>query len=135
MEKLTNYKYTLNIEHICSVSGGDQRFEILFISKADGCRYKLIFDPVLDMRYSIENGFIERFHRFRQNLPSNIIDNSLYVVRDSDYIKFFHEQSSHTREDVSLTDYIICDEIDTVLELLSSKEPVLVKLSPIEVSQ
>lgn len=135
LEKLTNYKYTLSIEHIISVSGGDQRFEILFLSKADGCRYKLVFDSVLDMRYSIENGYIERFCEFRKNLPENTVDNSLYVVEDSEYVRFFHEQSSHTREGESLTDYIICDEIDTVLELLSNEEPALIRLSPIEVSR
>lgn len=128
LEKLTNYKYTLDIEWILNVCGGDQRFEVCFLSKTDRRKYKLIFDHVVDMRYSIENGYIERFYQFRKNLPEDIKENSIYVVENSKYIEFFIEQCSHTRDGILLTDYIVCDEIDTVLEFLSSEEPVLIKL-------
>lgn len=128
LEKLVNYRYTLDIQEIYNICGDNRKFEVMFISKTDGCRYKLIFDDVFDMRYSIENGFIGRFYQFKKNLPKKIKVNSIYVVKKSEYIKFFHEQSDHTLETASLKDYIVCDEIDTVLEILSSEDPVLIKL-------
>ncbi len=128
MENLTNYKYNLYIHEICSVCGGNQKFEVLFTSKADKCRYKLLLNHVYDMRYSIENGYIERFYQLRKNSSEGIEDNDLYVIENSEYIKFFHKQSSYTRDTDQLTNYIICDEIDTVLEFISSDEPILVKL-------
>lgn len=128
MEKLVNHKYNLYIDHIYNISGSDQKFEIFFTSKTDRCRYKLVFDYVFDMRYSIENGFIERFFQLKKNKSENLTLNSMYIVENSEYVRFFHEQSSYTREKVLLKDYIIFDDIDTVVELISAHEPILVKI-------
>jgi len=64
--------------------------EILFSAKNKE-KYKLIFDFVWDFRYSIENASIDRFCQFRKFKTAELIDNSIYTVDNSKYIKYFKE--------------------------------------------
>ena len=117
----------IHIELIELISGGNQKFEILFLTK-DKEKYKLIFDFVWDMRYSIENASIERFSRFRECLPEGIIDNSVYIVENSEYIKYFEKQIDGTMPITELKHYIISDSIDTTCDILTTKDPTLVRI-------
>ena len=124
MERLVNCNIIIDIEHIEMISGGDQYFEIMF-STRDKEKYKLVFDFVWDMRYAIDNGYIDRFSKFVRAINQN---SSVLLIQDSEYIKYFENQVSGTRPVDELKNYILYDTIDTVLEILSVKEPILVKI-------
>lgn len=126
MERLINCNIIIDIECIEKISGSNQYFEVLFWAK-DKQKYKLEFNFVWDMRCSIENASIERFCRFREYLPEGIIDNSIYTVEDSEYIKYFEKQVDGTRPTDKLKHYILNDSIDTILDILTTKEPKLIK--------
>jgi len=125
MEKLVNWEITIDIEMIENISGANQHFEVLFTAK-NKKQYKFILKDVWDMRYSIENASIERFSEFRKCLPTGIIDNGVYVVEDSEYIKYFEHQVSGTRPINELKHYIISDCVDTLLDVLTPEKPALV---------
>lgn len=127
MQSLKNCEMILDIWHITNIMGGDQAFEVTFLNEAkEEC--KLVFERgVWDMRYSIENASIDRFCKFRECLPMGLIDNSLYVVEDSEYIKYFEQQVCGTRPDGELKHYLLIDKIDTTLDILSWKDPIVVK--------
>ena len=128
MEKLKNCDIIIDIEIIENISGGDQAFEIVFVTKEKE-KYKIVFDFVWDMRYSIENASIERFCEFRKCLPDGIIDNGIYIVEESEYIKYFEHQVSGTRPVDELKHYILCDRVDTTLDILIYRNvPVLIQL-------
>jgi hypothetical protein len=80
------------------------------------------------MRYSIENASIDRFCEFRKCLPEGIIENGIYIVENSEYIKYFENQVSGTRPVDELKHYIFCDNIDTILDVLTEKKPTFVEL-------
>ena len=127
MEKLINCDIVIDIELIEMISGANQYFEVTFL-RNDNAKYKLIFDYVWDMRYSIENTSINRFCQFRENIPSEITDNSIYMVENSEYIKYFENQVSGTRPMYELRHYILHDNVDTVMDVLTVKTPLLVQL-------
>lgn len=126
MEQLTNCDFTLDIELIETIMGGNQEFSIWFTA-ANAEKFRLDFDHVLDLRYSIESGYIDRFCRFRENLPDNLIPNDIYIVKNSDYVKYFQHQASGTYDDVLITHYLITDQIDTGVDILTLQPPKLVK--------
>ena len=127
MEKLLNYDIIIDIEMITNISGGNRIFEIEFFT-ADHLHFKMVFEDVWDMRYAIENGCIDRFVEFRKTLDADIIDNGTYIVENSEYIKCFERQASGTLPTKLLTDFIVCDSTDTVIEVLSTTFPKLIKL-------
>jgi hypothetical protein len=126
MGKLVNCEIILDIELIEKISGGNQRFEISFTTQAKD-EYVLIFDFVWDMRYSIENGYIDRFYKFIRDVQEV---SSVLLVENSDYIKYFENQVSGTRPIDDIKNYIIYDSIDTVIEILTIQAPTLIKLNP-----
>ena len=127
METITNWGDTVDIEIIENISGANQYFEIMF-SSHDKKKYKFILKDVWDMRYSIENASIDRFCEFRKRLPDGIADNGVYVVKNSEYIKYFEHQVSGTRPVDELKHYIIVDVIDTVIDILTPEKPILVPM-------
>ena len=127
MEKLLNYDIIIDIEMITKLSGANRIFEVEFLT-ADHRHLKMIFEDVWDLRYAIENGYIDRFVEFRKNLDSHLINNSTYIVENSEYIKYFENQSSGTLPTELLTDYIVCDTTDTVIEILSTLPPKLIAI-------
>ena len=78
------------------------------------------------MRCSIENAYIDRFSKFCHNEEQ---ESSVLLIQNSDYIQYFEKQVSGTRPVSGLKDYILSDSVDTVMEILTLKEPILVKLS------
>ena len=128
MECLKNCSIIIDIEIIENISGANRYFEIVFLAK-DKTKSKIIFDCVWDMRYSIENGCIDRFCQFRKCLTEGLIDNSIYIVENSEYIKYFGNQVSGTYPIDEIKDYIMVDAVDAVLEILTIKEPVLERLT------
>ena len=124
MERLINCHIVTEIECIDSVSGGNQHFEILF-KRGNNEKYKLVFDSVWDFRYAIENAFITRSSKFihDEEEKSNIL-----LVENSEYVHYFGKQVSGKRPTERLKDYIIWDNVDTVIEILTNKEPILERL-------
>lgn len=128
METLTNWEQTIDIEMIESIAGPKPEFEVIFLDSKRK-RHKLIFNRVWDMRYSVENASIMRFCEFRKHLPANIIDNGIYVVKESEYIKYFKYQVDETLPTDELTHYILCDRTDTTIDILvDMHKPVLVSI-------
>ena len=124
MEKLENCNIVIDIESIDKISGGNQTYEVFFISK-ENIKYKIIFDFVWDIRCSIESAYIDRSSKFCHNERQK---SSVLLMKDSDYIKFFEDQVSGTRPVDEIKNYILFDSIDTVIEVLTLKEPVLKKI-------
>jgi len=124
MESLRNCELIIQIEQIESISGGNQKFEVIF-STDNTEKKKLVFDFVWDMRYSIENASINRFCQFRKRLPEGIVNNGIYLVENSDYIKYFAQQVDGTRPIEELKHYIIHDSTDTIIDVLTIKVPIL----------
>jgi hypothetical protein len=85
---------------------------------------------VYGLRYSIENGYISRWANFMVNVKGK--NSSTFLVENSKYIKFFEGQVNGTiPSDVvkkEMKDYILRDEIDTVVERLTPRTPKSVKL-------
>ncbi|MDE7367988.1 MAG: hypothetical protein K2N24_11595 [Lachnospiraceae bacterium] len=121
MEKLVNCYIVVEIESINKISGGNQYYEIIF-SSPDKTRYKITFDCVWDIRCSIENAYIERSSHF---LHGEKEKSSILLIENSNYVKYFEKQVSGTRPIEELKNYILFDSVDTVIELLTIKEPVI----------
>jgi hypothetical protein len=121
MEKLVNCHIELEIEMIDKISGGNQEFEIFFTT-TDKKKYRIFFERVWDLRYSIENGSIDRFSKLIRNEKRA---SSIVLVEDSDYIKYFEQQVSGTLPINKLKNYIMFDAIDTSVDILTLREPVL----------
>lgn len=126
MEKLVNCETTIDIEWIENVSGGDRFFEVAFSTK-DKKKYKIILKHVWDMRWSIENASIDRFCAFRKNLPEGMTNSSVYLVENSEYIKYFENQVSGTRPIDELKHYIFLDKTDNILYVLTVESPIVVE--------
>ena len=124
MEKLKNCSIVIEIKDIETMSGTGQLFEVIFIAN-DGAKCKLSFDSVWDFRCATENAYIDRGSKFSHEEEEK---SSILLIENSDYIKYFEEQSSGTRPMNNLKDYIIFDAIDTVVEVLTLKEPTLTRL-------
>ena len=127
MEILRNCGIIADIELIESISGADQYFEVIFSSK-DKTKYKIVLESVWDMRWSIENASIDRFYQFRKHLPEDITNSNVFIVENSEYVKYFANQVSGTRPVVELKHYIFHDNVDTTLDVLANKEPMIVKV-------
>jgi len=124
MEKLVNCNIIIDIEHIENISGGNQTYEIFFTAK-DKVKYKLIFDFVWELRCSIENAYIERSTKF---LRAEENKSSLLLIENSEYISYFEHQVSGTRPVDDIKNYIIFDSVDSVIEILTTEEPILIKV-------
>ena len=118
MEKWHNYKKNeIQIEIINCFEGGNRELNVFFTNTKNE-KQKLYFDFVFDFRYAIENAFLNRDF-FRKEYSS------IYIVENSDYIKYFSNQVCGTYSIENLNHYIIFDSIDSGLEILTTKEPVL----------
>ena len=126
MQNLKNCNFTLDIELIELISGGNQEFEIIFSTKNKE-KYKIIFDFVYDMRFSIENASIDRFYEFRKCLPEGLIENGIYIVENSEpeYFSYFEHQVYRTYPVDELKHYILSDNIYTTVDILTDKMPTL----------
>lgn len=124
METLLNCDIVIDIESIDKIVAGNQRYEVFFTT-TNQIRYKMVFDFVWDFRCSIENAYIDRFSKFCHNEKKK---SSILLIQDSNYIKYFEEQVSGTRSISKLKNYILFDCVDTIIELLTLKEPVLIKI-------
>ena len=124
MENLVNCDIIIDIYDIVLISGGNRRFEIVFLTKEKE-RYKIVFDCVWDLRYSIENGYIDRCFNFIRKAERH---SDVLIVENSKYIEYFRKQVSETLPADELRNYIVFDKIDTVVEVLANADPILVKL-------
>ena len=121
MEKIKNCDLVIYINHIENISIFDEKCEIFFVGNSDK-KYKIFFDYVWDFRYAIENAYIDRLSKAINKKEQ---ESSVLVIDDSEYIKYFDKQVSGTRETDDLKNYIIYDEIDTIVDFLCLTDPVL----------
>jgi len=128
MERLTNCEFIIDILEIENISSTSQCFEIIF-STTDRKKYKFVFERVWDMRYSLETTNVDRFYEFYKNLPEGHVKSCIYIVENSEYIKYFDSQVYGIYPTDELTHYIIGDQTDTLLDILACyHKPVLVPL-------
>lgn len=124
MEKwITYHNIEKQIELIEYFKGGNQELKVYFIDN-EKRKWLLHFDLVWDFRYAIENAFIDRCYNMEQNKTRSEYS-SIYVVEDSEYISYFKNQISGSLPTNELKHFLIFDKIDTGLEILTIKEPVL----------
>ncbi|MDR1229934.1 MAG: hypothetical protein LBK61_00890 [Spirochaetaceae bacterium] len=126
MERWLAYeKEKFQIEHIDRFTGGNQEITIFFSDKKR-VKYALHFDLIIDFRYTVEDTFC---HRAAQR-PWTESEQSacVYVVEDSDYLKFFKEQSAGIFPIDGIRHFIVFDAIDTAIELLAEGNPVLTEV-------
>ena len=124
MESLENCGIIVDIECIDKILAGNQMCEVFFTS-TNKIKYKIIFDFVWDFRCSIENAYIDRFSKFCHEEKKK---SSILIINNSNYIKYFEEQVSGTLPISELKNYILFDAVDTIVELLTLKEPVLMEI-------
>lgn len=124
MEKLVNCDIVIDIKSIDKIVAGNQLCEIFFTT-TDQIKYKIVFDFVWDFRASIENAYISRSSKFCHNEKEK---SSILLIQNSSYVKYFKKQVSGTRPISELNDYILFDSVDTIIELLSIKKPILIKI-------
>ena len=135
MEKVLNCGINICIHCIDYISGANREFEVLFEEWDDRyigyehrdkrTRYKMILKNVLDMRYSIENASIVRFSKMTR---AHTEKSSIFLIEDSEYIKYFTHQVSFTYPTDKLKHYIIVDRTDTTLDVLTETIPVIEKI-------
>jgi len=129
MERLINCEFIIDILEIENISSASQHFEIIF-STTDRKRYKFVFKRVWDMRYSIEITNVDRFCEFRKNLPAGLVESGIYIVENSEYIKYFDSQVYGIYPTDEVTHYVIGDKSDTLLDIISWRhKPTLVPIS------
>lgn len=124
MEKLVNCQIVVDIEMIDKVEGGNEYYEVFFTSM-DKKRYKITFDFVWEIKCAIENAYIDRFSKFVRDVKEK---SSILLIENSDCIKYFEQQASGTLPVDGLKNYILFDSVDTVIELLTLKEPVIMEI-------
>ena len=124
MEILTHCNINIKISYIEKIVARNQRCEIYF-RDIDDIDYLLEFDFVWDFRSCIENALIERCSKF---IHEERIDSDVLIVKKSEYIEYFATQVSGTRPLDNLNEYLIFDSVDTVVEVLTNREPILIKL-------
>lgn len=124
MEKLENCKFIIDIETIDRIMSGNQLYEIYFTS-TNKIKYKFVFNFVWDFRCSIENAYIDRFTKFCHNEKEK---SSILLIKNSNYVKYFEKQVSGTRPINEIKNYILFDRVDTIIEVLTLEEPVLIKI-------
>jgi len=125
MEKVISYeKLNLDIEFIEELKGGNRDF-VIYFSNTENNKFKLQFKDVLDIRYSVENGFIDRI----STIPVDVLrNNRIFMVTDSCYLNNFIFQISGTMPTKNIKHYLLFDRVDTGIELLTTNEPTLTKL-------
>jgi hypothetical protein len=122
MERWTKYEnIDITIERITQFTGGDQECTIFFEDN-QGRGGKLFFPSVFDFRYAIEEAFLGR---------EAIAERGEFLcfirVKDSEYIKYFEYQVDGTIpvDKMNMMHFIVSDPLDTKIELIASKEPIL----------
>ena len=122
MEKWHPYEQlNLDIYEITSYIGSIMRASINFTTE-NKSKHTLFFEGVLSLKYTTENGFINRFH----NVPGEVLwNNSIFVVEDSEYLKDFKYEVSGTIPIDDVRHFIIFDTIDTGIEILTTHDPIL----------
>ena len=124
MEKWLAYRhFDKEIELIDRFEGGNQRLWVYF-TDTEKKKWVLFFDFTWDFRYAIEFAFIGRCYNMEKNRARDGF-RSVYLVEDSEYIKYFANQAAGTVPTDTLKHFLIFDQIDTGLEILTPDEPVL----------
>ncbi|MCL2842030.1 MAG: hypothetical protein FWE28_01005 [Oscillospiraceae bacterium] len=125
------YGYDCGYKYSNDGGGGRTEFEMLITTRnkeeGNDRRYKLIFGNVWDMRYSGEFTNNDRFFKYRKNSPKELIDNGIYIVENSEYIKFVEAQD-RSMELSGFKHYVLYDKTDSVFDILASEGPQLVEI-------
>ena len=125
MEKIIDSEIISKILVIYDISGENRVFSIKFETKNKE-KYKISFDNVWDLRYTIENANIDRFGDFEgfENRTSDIV-----IVENSSYIKSYEDNVLNFTYGIEdLKHYIVMDFTDTVVDILTNDKPKLEKI-------
>lgn len=120
-EQLNNCEIEINISEIESITYSDQELKICFLSK-ENKKFTLLFDYVLSFRCSVEDGCIKRFSEFNK-IAEN--ESSVLKVEESKHVEWFKEQSFGVRSCEKIEEYIVYDNVDTVLEVITTQPPLI----------
>ena len=122
MEKWHSYEeLNIDVYEITSYVGSIAIASINFTAK-DKSKHTLFFENVLSLKYTTENGFINRLY----NVPREVLrSNRIFVVEDSEYLKDFEYEVSGTIPIDDVRHFIIFDTIDTGIEILTTHKPIL----------
>ena len=131
MEKWRKYSLGKIIELIDQFEGGNQELNICFTDDKKK-KWVLHFDSVWDFRYAVENAFIDRSYQLEKNEACEG-HSCMYIVQDSEYIEYFHNQVSGSIPTDELKHFVLFDRIDTGIDILTLKEPVLFSRKPVQI--
>jgi hypothetical protein len=97
---------------------------VLDIVDTDAIRASITFPKILDFRYSIENGFIDRLSTVKI-AKEDLYQNDILIAYNSKYLEHFTQRASQVvrLENLQVRHYLIFDRIDTGVEILTSCEP------------
>lgn len=124
MENSINCNIIVKIDSIDKLEGSNQNCEI-YITTVGGGKAKIVFKQVWDCRFAIENAFMDRASKIVHHEHER---SSVLLITGSKYIRYFEKEVSGTRPINRLKDYILFDNVDTVVEILSNEEPALIMM-------
>lgn len=125
MEKTVNANVVICIEDIKSVTGIGDHYEI-YAKTMDGDKVRIIFDHTVMIHCTIEDGGLNRWPSFEHCEQES---SSILQIENSRTMKQFEQQSQGNYPLDGLKEYLVYDEIDTFIEVLTYDEPRLVKCS------
>lgn len=118
-----NCNFIIYIKEITNILGSDDHYEIC-VDTFDNKTNKIIFDHAVMMHYAVERAFLNRWPSF-EHCEQEI--SSILKIENSRTIKQFEKQLKGSRSITGLKEYIIHDEIDSIIEVLTYDEPKLIQ--------
>lgn len=123
MEKTVNCNIIIFIMEIINITGRDDYYEVLVVTKEDEY-FKLIFNKVVMAHFTVECGFIDRGY-YLQRCEESV--SSVLRIENSKTIEQLEKRSKGTYSLDGLKEFLLIDEANTVIEILSYDEPKLIK--------
>jgi len=131
MERLVNCDINIMIETIERITGGNRQFEIVLATRDDILSqpkwYKLCFNHVVALRYTIENGFLDRGVKLSRAVDNN---STVLIIENSELKQEFSREVAGTFKTDDIDCYFIGDNTDTIIEVLSIGKPTLIQYEP-----
>ncbi|WP_040978067.1 hypothetical protein [Oceanobacillus jeddahense] len=122
MEKWIPYE-KINIEHGYVIEEVKFTHGELSISlEKDSLRKEILFSDIYGYKYTNESGIIDRLSK----IPAEILrKNKIFLVEESAYKNEYEYQSSGTRPVHNVQHFILLDNIDNIVEILTVSVPLI----------
>lgn len=126
MEKLISVPDSPRIEVITSALVLQQEAKI-FADSFDGKKYEIYFPNIYDFRQCVEAAFISR--KFESDADKQNF--AVRTVENSDWIRSFIRSSCgvYGEKESDFIHYILFDSIDTIIEIIATKPPVISEMA------